>query len=214
LHYLAIAALLALAALVGYAGWRRDRRAAATFALVLLITNGVVQGLKHGQLPAPSGLNPLSGHAGLAAGLSYAWLLTSVGGVVRWRRPLLWLVAVLVAGTGGAVLLTGWHTLPQVLAPIGIGSGCALVGRALAPADLPSPTSRRGGFILIGVGVVLGFAALLGMNVIAAADPLGVALPIAALLTMVAAATSAGVGLVGVSVGRLRRRAGPVTTAN
>lgn len=214
LHFLEIPALLAVAAAVGYAAWRRDRRAAITFAVVLLVTNLLVQGVKHGPLPTPRDLNPLSGHAGLSAGLSCAWVLTGLGGENRRRRLLLSVATLVLAGTGGAVLLTGWHTLPQVLAPIGIGTGCALIGRAIGPADLPAPTTRRGGYLLVVVAVAVGLAALWGLDTIADSGASRVGPALAVLLAMVVAATSMAVGVVGLGAGFAGRGSGAVASAN
>lgn len=214
LHFLEIPALFVLATGIAYAVWRRDRRAATTFVVVFVVTNLVVQGVKHAPLSTPPGLNPLSGHAGLAAGLGCAWLVSglSVGSV--WRRVQVWGAVVVMAGTCGAVILTGWHTLPQVLAPLGIGFGCAVMGRAVGPAAGPPPVSRAVAFALVVVGVAMAFAARWGLDSVASADQVQTVPGLTVLLATVAAATCAAVGLIGLAAAFRHHEAGAVTSAN
>jgi len=214
LHFLEIPALLALGTAIGYAVWRRDRRAAVTFAGVLLATNLLTQGIKHGPVSTPSGLNPLSGHVGLAAGLGCAWVLIGLGLETRWRRVSLGGAALVVAGTGGAVLLTGWHTLPQVLAPIGIAAGCALIAGSASPPHLPALTTGRAGFWMVLVGLALGVGAVWGGGSIASAEASRVGPAIALLLAVVVAATTVALGLVGFCAGFFRGGAPADATAD
>lgn len=227
LHFLEIPALFVLATTIAYAVWRRDRRAAATFVVVFALTNFVVQGVKYELVWTPPELNPLSGHAGLAAGLGCAWLVSGLGGLGgrsgagggrAWRRIQVWGAGVVMAGTCGAVILTGWHTLPQVLAPIGIGVGCAVVGRALVSTGVPRPTSLGGAFGLVVLGAVMAFAARWGLDAItsssAISDPVRTIRGLAVLLVTVVAATCAAIGLLGLASGFLRREDGAVTSAN
>lgn len=201
LHYVAIPALIVVSAAAGYAVWRRDRRAAVLFGLVLLASNLVVQGVKHGPLPAADQLNPLSGHAGLAAGLACAWTLTASIDGTRWRPASMAGAVLVAAGTASAVLLTGWHTLPQVLAPIGIAGGCALVGRAMGPVGLTSATSRRVSSVLLLSGAVAGCASWWGAGSIDVPASAGVGPAVLVVLAAVVAATCGAAGLIGVTAG-------------
>ena len=198
----------------GYAVWRRDRRAAVTFAGVLLATNLLTQGIDPRPVSTPSGLNPLSGHVGLAAGLGCAWVLIGLGLETRWRRVSLGGAALVVAGTGGAVLLTGWHTLPQVLAPIGIAAGCALIAGSASPPHLPALTTGRAGFWMVLVGLALGVGAVWGGGSIASAEASRVGPAIALLLAVVVAATTVALGLVGFCAGFFRGGAPADATAD
>lgn len=214
LHFLEIPALFVLATGIAYAVWRRDRRAAAIFVVVFVVTNLVVQGVKHGPLSTPPELNPLSGHAGLAAGLGCGWLVSGLSVGRARRRVQVWGAAVVMAGTCGAVILTGWHTLPQVLAPLGIAVGCAVTGRALGPPAEPPPTSRAVAFALVVVGAAMAFVARWGLDSVASADQVRTVPGLAVLLATVAAATCAAVGLLGLAAAVLHHEAGAVTSAN
>ena len=177
-------------------------------------TNLLTQGIKHGPVSTPSGLNPLSGHVGLAAGLGCAWVLIGLGLETRWRRVSLGGAALVVAGTGGAVLLTGWHTLPQVLAPIGIAAGCALIAGSASPPHLPALTTGRAGFWMVLVGLALGVGAVWGGGSIASAEASRVGPAIALLLAVVVAATTVALGLVGFCAGFFRGGAPADATAD
>ena len=205
MHYLAIPALLMLAAGIGLTRWRRDRRAALTFAAVLLGTNLAVQAVKHVFMHVPTGLNPLSGHVGIAVGLGFGYVCTLRGGSTRWSAAQAWMAVLLMAGTGVAVLLTGWHTLPQVLAPMGIGAGCALLVGALAPihrAGISTITACGLLFAGIALGAVALWAVVLYLP--GTSSPVDVGGGVVALSCLVAAVASVAVGtigLMGISVG-------------
>lgn len=124
LAYLAISVLFVLGALVVYALWRTSRRRALAYAVTGLLANLTVQGVKHGVLPGGHSLNPLSGHVGIAAAVCLGWLAFSP----RRARGDVWAVGAVVAGVSGGVVLASWHTVPQVLCPLGIVTGWVLLG--------------------------------------------------------------------------------------
>lgn len=129
LHYLVLPGLGLLGLVVAGLVWRRDRPALPAFVTGAVLTSLAVQGTKQVQLPGAPELNPLSGHLGVAAGLALPLLVLPV-------LPLLLRVLgslALLVGTGGGVLLAGWHTLPQVAAPLGIGAACVVLAMAVAP---------------------------------------------------------------------------------
>ena len=143
LDHLALPALaVGTLVLVGDA-WRRDRASALLCLAGVLTTNVVVQGMKHGQVAAPDGVNPLSGHVGVAAGIGLCWLAASGGrggAGHRGRAVQVLVVGLMAGGMPVAVLLTGWHTLVQVLVPVGIATGCAMAvgaGRGRPPEQRP-----------------------------------------------------------------------------
>ena len=143
---LAVAGQLAKPVLIGVAlvlfavTLRVSRRRAGAFALVVVMTNLTVQGAKHVPLvdhAVLGALNPLSGHVGLAAGVGLGWLLVAP----RCRGVTAVAVTALLAGVGSGVVVAGWHTVPQVVCPLLVGIGWALVGASLTgPA-----TESRGG---------------------------------------------------------------------
>ncbi|MFW5469152.1 hypothetical protein ACOCJ4_03810 [Knoellia sp. CPCC 206435] len=128
LHHLALPALGLVATLLAGVAWRRDRRAALLFVAGVVATNVVVQAMKRGPLPAPEGLNPLSGHVGVAAGIGLCWFAALSGGpgsaLPRAARGPV--AAVVSGGVAVGVLLTGWHDVPEVLGPLGVATGTAI----------------------------------------------------------------------------------------
>lgn len=200
LHYLAIPGLLTAAVAILLALWRRDRHRALVFAGCLVATNVLVQVFKHGSIPGLEALNPLSGHAGVAAGLALSWY--AVRGTEPGSARAVWPALAaggLVAGTGTAVLLTGWHSLPEVLTPIGVGTGCALVGQtALAPATRPHASLPRSAMAAV-AGLL---AALVAAVISVMVWPRVVALPLVALMVCVTLVLmAAGMGVLTLRIG-------------
>lgn len=154
-HYLVIPALLAATAATALFSWRRDRRLGIVFCVVALATNVVVQGVKHDFLPGSIGGPQLSGHAGVASGLGFAWMAVRTCRPATWRDRDLWVAILVVGGTACGVLLTGWHTAAEVLAPIGIGAGWAIVGSVFVPSgsDLVASVVTRTSIVVTALGV-------------------------------------------------------------
>ena len=78
--YLAIPTLVLAFAVLCWLTYRRSRRAALTYAAVMLLTNLSVQFVKLAPLgltPSSTSLDPLSGHVGVAAGVVLGWLLVA-----------------------------------------------------------------------------------------------------------------------------------------
>ncbi len=154
--------VIAVAVLAGTV--RRSPRSAGVFALVVVMTNVTVQGAKH--LPfldqvTLAALNPLSGHAGLAAGVGLGLVVV----VTRLRALVAVAAATVFAGVGAGVVLAGWHTMAQVVCPLAVGVGWSLVGASLT-GDADGRRGRwgrregevalggAGGLMLVGVAVV------------------------------------------------------------
>ena len=157
--YLVIPTLVLAFAVLCWLTYRRSRRAALTYAAVMLLTNLSVQFVKLAPLgltPSSTSLDPLSGHVGVAAGVVLGWLL--VAPVTPHLRSEVLSAAVLVAVTSG-VMLAGWHSPFQVLCPLLFGMGWSLVGAAVlargaAPPTLRARTWRDGAAIVSGAVVV------------------------------------------------------------
>jgi len=140
--YLAIPTFVLAFAVLCWLTYRRSRRAALTYAAVMLLTNLSVQFVKLAPLgltPSSTSLDPLSGHVGVAAGVVLGWLL--VAPVTRHLRSEVLSAAVLVAVTSG-VMLAGWHSPFQVLCPLLFGMGWSLVGAAVLAREAAAPTLR------------------------------------------------------------------------
>ena len=202
LRYVAVPALLLLAVAAFSVVWRRDRLRAAAFGASFLVSNLLVQLVKHGQLPSTEGLNPLSGHAGLACGLALSWYaVLGDGRADRGSRSRRGAVLTLAAGTGAAVILTGWHSLPQVLGPLGLATGCALVARAVVGTRSSGPAGPRASLLAASVTARAAVAAPVVTTVVVAVGVAAVGVlprlpahPLAAALACVTAVLSATVG--------------------
>lgn len=164
LAFVAIPALLVvLAAMLFYLYRCRALRSLAVLGAVALLGNVTAQFVKHVPLglgQAWSTLNPLSGHVAVAASIGLGWLI-----VVPARQRSVSTIVVLptIAGVSAGVIVAGWHTPFQVLCPLLISTGWAMVLAPFADKELdPSP----GGvpvmerpwldrmLVLVGVGTV------------------------------------------------------------
>lgn len=158
--------LLVLASL-GLVLWcyRQSRRRAVLVAALVFAGNVTVQAVKHSPLD-PGGalgtLNPLSGHAALVGALCLAWLL-----VVPSRRLVFASLASLLAigGVCLAVMMVRWHDPLEVVCPVLVCLGWALVVAPwLRPVGTAGATrvSRWPALALGLAGVVLSALSLLG----------------------------------------------------
>jgi hypothetical protein len=125
--------------------WRARRRAAVVLAVTVLVANLTVQAIKHAPGVPPRQLaliDPMSGHVGIAAAIALSWLVVAP----RKAKAVSALCAVAaIAGISFGVVLAGWHTLPQVMCPLLIATGCAVAAGMFVPADGGTrwATSRR-----------------------------------------------------------------------
>lgn len=142
---------------------RSSRRSAGVVALVVIMTNLTVQGVKH--LPfvdevVLGTLNPLSGHMGLATSVGLAWVA-----VARRRRGVVSsAVTIMLAGVGVGVVYAGWHTVPQVVCPLLAGTGWALVATGLLMKREQAAVGRRSLTWLGGLGIVCGVGLLVAAS--------------------------------------------------
>lgn len=150
LGHSAIPALLVLGLMVTCSIWPVSVRRGATYVAVGLFSNLTVQGVKHGVLPAPDSLNPLSGHAGVVAAVCLGWLAFTPE---RTRGGSLAAGAV-VWGVSGGVILASWHTVPEVLCPLGIVTGWMVIGAAFAGRSVGGASEMRLVLASICVGTV------------------------------------------------------------
>jgi hypothetical protein len=110
-------------------------------AVVLLLANASVQGLKHWPGPptgAAEGSEPLSGHAGLVGAVALTWLATSR--LDRMSRNA-GIAASAVAVTGLVAIVAGKHSPVQVVCPLVICLGWSAALLAVR-ADRPDLRSR------------------------------------------------------------------------
>jgi hypothetical protein len=164
LAFVAIPALLiALAAMLLYLYRSRAMRSLAVLGAAALLGNVTAQFVKHvpfGLGEAWSTLNPLSGHVGVAASIGLGWLI-----VVPARQLAVSTIVVLatIAGVSAGVIVAGWHTPFQVLCPLLISTGWAMVlapfaDMALEPSPGGVPVMERPWLdrmlVLVGVGTV------------------------------------------------------------
>ena len=116
--YLAMPCLLIAGAAVVLRVSRRSRRDALVLAAFILAANTTIQCLKHPLLWQPQALvdlDPLSGHVGVAAAVGVGSLLVSSSARAAFVAVA---VVILISAVSMGVLLSGWHTLPQVLTPL------------------------------------------------------------------------------------------------
>jgi hypothetical protein len=139
--------MLVLIAVLTVVAYRRSPRLALFAVLVAAGSNLTVQAIKAGWLPfpgaRPSGDVLLSGHVPLV--LSGALLAVLVApAAARWWMGVLAVLA--VAATLAEVVISGWHTVGETLAPALIVLGWVLVAvAATGGARVPSalPVERR-----------------------------------------------------------------------
>jgi hypothetical protein len=131
--------LVVLAGLLVLVHRHRGSRAAWVLGAVALASNLTVQFVKLAPLGIeqnPTALDPLSGHVGVAAGVCLGWLVVAPP---LWRaRSAVATAAVLVAVTSG-VLLAGWHSPFQLLCPLLMATGWAVVGAAALSVEASAP---------------------------------------------------------------------------
>jgi hypothetical protein len=153
--YLTIPALLLGLAVLLVVTYRRSPRAAWVLAGTSLAGNVTVQLIKH---PPPGivawlPLDPLSGHVGVAASICLGWLV--VAPVARRLRFAV-VAALVIAAVAWGMLLAGWHSPFQILCPLLICAGWALVGRAvLLIRPVEGRPSVVGGVAALVVGIVV-----------------------------------------------------------
>jgi hypothetical protein len=138
---------------------RRSRRDAAVLAGFMVVSNVLVQLVKHPGLTITplSDIEPISGHVGVLGAAALGALLAAT----RRREGAVAVTAgTVLAATGLGVILAGWHTLPQVVCPLFIVSGCSLIASTVltrsreSATNPPSPTRGRLVSALILMGAV------------------------------------------------------------
>jgi hypothetical protein len=130
LAYLAIPAALVVAVLLIWHRARRSRRDAAVLGGFILASNVLVQAVKHPGFASPpwSSIDPVSGHVGVLGAVALAALFTTT---TRRQGAVAAAAVAVIAVTALGDVLAGWHTLPQVLCPLILVSGAALVASTL-----------------------------------------------------------------------------------
>ncbi|TDD70955.1 hypothetical protein E1262_07425 [Jiangella aurantiaca] len=98
---------------------RRDPRTALFAAITAVGSNVTVQALKSGWLPFPPSARPsgealLSGHVPLVLSGALMAVLVAPSGARRWVAAL---AALAVVATLAEVVVSGWHTVGEALAP-------------------------------------------------------------------------------------------------
>jgi hypothetical protein len=144
--YLLMPALLLLFAVLFVLAYRRSPKDAWVVGGVVLFSNLTVQFVKIAPLgieQSSTALDPLSGHVGVAAGGCLGWLVV---GPTSWRRPSAAAAAAILMAVSSGVMTAGWHSPFQVLCPLLMATGWAVVGSAvLSPEEdgpWPSEMSR------------------------------------------------------------------------
>lgn len=144
LAVLAVPALLLLFACMVVATAQVSVRSAAVLMVTTLAANLCVQACKYPPLSQTAlilPLDPLSGHAGVVGGVCLGWLLVAPAGL---RLVSAVSSAAAIAGIGMGVVLAGWHTMSQVVTPLAICTGWALLGAAvLRPGRTSDDPGRR-----------------------------------------------------------------------
>jgi hypothetical protein len=105
-----------------------------------LLSNLTVQFVKLVPLgieESSTSLNPLSGHVGVAAGVCLGWLVVAPA---PWRRRSAAGAAGVLVAVSTGVMTAGWHSPFQVLCPLLMATGWAIVGSAV----LSRPSGVRG----------------------------------------------------------------------
>jgi hypothetical protein len=129
--YLLIPALIVLFAVLLVVAYRGSRRAAWVFGAVALFSNLTVQFVKTAPLgieQSSTALDPLSGHVGVAAGVCLGWLVVAP---TSWRRCSAAVATAILVAVSSGVMTAGWHSPFQVLCPLLMATGWAIVGGAL-----------------------------------------------------------------------------------
>ena len=85
-------------------------------------------------------LNPLSGHVGVAAGVCLGWLVVAP---TPWRRRSAAAAAMILVAVSTGVMAAGWHSPFQVLCPLLMATGWAVVGAALLSREDSGRGARR-----------------------------------------------------------------------
>lgn len=152
-HVVPAASVVAIAGLMVLVHRRFGAAITVGAAIVVVGSNLTDQAVKHGVLPFPPSARPgaeplLSGHPPLV--LSVAMLLVLVAPMAARR----YVGVVVVAGAalvGLGVVLSGWHTVGEVLVPMlmfaswaGVGAAYA-VGHAMAGGRSPRDARRGSG---------------------------------------------------------------------
>lgn len=121
------ALLLVLALILLFLYRRRSMRSVVVLGIIVLLSNLTAQFVKH----APFGLgeawptlNPLSGHVAVVTSISLGWLVV----VPARLKPVSTVSAIVtIGGVSCGVMLAGWHTPFQVLCPVLISTGWAIL---------------------------------------------------------------------------------------
>ena len=131
---LVVVALVAVVVMLRRGRWRE----ALVATVVWLGANGTVQAIKHGIVPFVPGHHApeLSGHQGVVWG---AVVAVALAVAPRWRRTVVTWGAVAVVLMAVGILLTGWHTLDQVLVPLLICAAWTLLLVPFAAGDGTRP---------------------------------------------------------------------------
>jgi hypothetical protein len=129
----------------------------------ILTSNVLLQAVKHPGFANPpwSSIDPVSGHVGVLGAIALAALLVTTS---RRQGAVAAAAVAVIAVTALGVMLAGWHTLPQVLCPLILISGAALVASSLLDRSRETATNRgwttdRTGPLMVSVGLCMTTAA-------------------------------------------------------
>ncbi|MDQ2758352.1 MAG: hypothetical protein M3Y71_17660 [Actinomycetota bacterium] len=168
------ALVVASLALVVWCLKRRSRRTAVIVGVTILVSNVTVQVVKHSPVD-PGGalarLGPLSGHAALAGALCCgALLVVPLGRLFAAAAAVCTLLAAICLG----VMAMGWHDPEEVLAPVLICLGWAMVAWPQLPRDRPSVNgseSPRAALRYPAAALVVLGAVLMAIGMVAGSSP-------------------------------------------
>ncbi len=188
---LGVPLLVVVLLLLLYATWQRSRRDALVLGAVAVAGSATIQIVAPVVLPVMTASDPLSGHIGVATSVGLGWLVVARTGSA-WRTAG---VALGIMGlTVVAMVLAGWHTLPEIIVSVGIPAGWAVAALGAAAPDglrwSVAQAHAADACLLLG-GAVLATTALLAHQ---DPDASGGRTPILLLAT-------AGIGVVLVAVG-------------
>lgn len=135
--------------------WRRSRRDAATLAVVAVGASATVQLLGPSTVPVIGDVGALSGHIGVAGAVCLGWLVVTRTRSVAWTAG----PAVVVMGAVVVAMVQArWHSLPEVVASVGVATGWAIAALGMSP-PLEGRSSLRSAAVA-GSGILLGATGL------------------------------------------------------
>jgi hypothetical protein len=196
LAYVAITALLVVAAVLVFVTLRRSRRAGLVLGGAMLVGNIMVQVVKHPVVLSRASigaLDPLSGHVGVATAVALAAII-----VLNPKRSATAATAagLLVSAVGVGVVLAGWHSLAQVICPFVVLVGWMIMATGFLPRARPHP--RRAPWWIAGIAALAGAGLTISALACAAAGPLPTPSSLAGAVLIILGAV-VGVVIVGIT---------------